>query len=224
MVSAVILCGGSSTRMNGADKMCLELGGLPIWEYTVKVFHECLAIDEIIIVTSEHLSRKVHFCGEKYKKVKAVVTGGTTRQKSAFAGLAACSSRSDWIAVHDGARPFVTGDLIERVLADAQKYGAATPAVPVKDTIKVRGQDGCVSYTPNREDLFACQTPQIFAMSQYRTAAAKAQEENRDYTDDCQMIEACGGTIYLSEGNYINRKITTPDDYLWATMQIRGEK
>ena len=120
------------------------------------------------------------------------------------------------IAVHDAARPFITPEEIETVCADAEKYGAATLAVPVKDTIKVAAADGTVCATPERSTLRAIQTPQVFRLSLYKEALCLAKNAGKQYTDDCQLIEAAGGKVYLTPGDYKNIKITTPEDLLVA--------
>lgn len=118
--------------------------------------------------------------------------------------------------MHDAARPFITPEEIETVCADAEKYGAATLAVPVKDTIKVAAADGTVCATPERSTLRAIQTPQVFRLSLYKEALCLAKNAGKQYTDDCQLIEAAGGKVYLTPGDYKNIKITTPEDLLVA--------
>lgn len=148
-------------------------------------------------------------------KPLTITEGGKERQDSVSNGAALCGD-AEYIAVHDAARPFITPEEIETVCADAEKYGAATLAVPVKDTIKVAAADGTVCATPERSTLRAIQTPQVFRLSLYKEALCLAKNAGKQYTDDCQLIEAAGGKVYLTPGDYKNIKITTPEDLLVA--------
>ena len=150
-------------------------------------------------------------------KPLTITEGGKERQDSVSNGAALCGD-AEYIAVHDAARPFITPEEIETVCADAEKYGAATLAVPVKDTIKVAAADGTVCATPERSTLRAIQTPQVFRLSLYKEALCLAKNTGKQYTDDCQLIEAAGGKVYLTPGDYKNIKITTPEDLLVAEV------
>ena len=159
--AAVIVAAGTSSRMGGTNKILTVLENLPVICRTVDVFDKCAMIDEIIVVTQQELLEKVSRYLKAYDKMRMVVAGGETRTDSVMAGLAAVSDRTQLVAVHDGARPLVTDAVICRAVSKAKKFGAAAPAVRVKDTIKV-STDGAVEETPDRSKLYAVQTPQVF--------------------------------------------------------------
>lgn len=217
-VSAVIPAAGASSRMNGLDKQFEELDEAPVIVYTLRALAMSDWIDELIIVARQEdipdMLALVRAWG--IPKVRSVVAGGETRQQSVARGLDAVSERASYIAVHDGARPLVTQQVIADTVIDAFRYGAAAAAVPVVDTIKIADADRMISQTPDRNRLFAVQTPQVFSLARYREASERARESGRDYTDDCQMLEAAGQRVYLSNGDYANLKITTPVDLLAA--------
>ena len=173
--SAVIVAAGSATRMGGIDKVMAELGGEPMIVRTVRAFQQCAAIREIVIVTREDLIRRITGLCVGVDKVRAVIAGGDSRAASVRRGLNALSEETELAAVHDGARPLVTPELIDRVVRAADHYGAAIPVIPVKDTIKAAPK-GLVLATPDRSKLVAAQTPQIFDFDLLRGAMQKAEE------------------------------------------------
>ena len=146
-----------------------------------------------------------------YEKVRIVVSGGASRTESVQKGLAAVSEGTQLVAVHDGARPLVPAEVITKAVAKAAKFGAAAPAIPVKDTIKV-SESGAVDATPRRETLFAVQTPQVFDADLLRGALQNAAQHGLALTDDCSAVEALGMSVQLTEGSEENIKITTPLD------------
>ena len=178
---------------------------------TVRTFEECDAIKEIVIVTRQDLIVPIMSLCAGFRKVTAVVAGGRERSASVNAGLNALSSKVKLVAVHDGARPLITWQVIDRVVRAANSYGAAAPAVPVKDTVK-EAENGVVVSTPDRSRLFAIQTPQVFEASLIKAALVRAQEENWSLTDDCALVERLGMKVSLTQGSYENIKITTPID------------
>lgn len=226
-VSAIVVAAGSASRMEGIDKQFAPVGGIPCLARTLLCFEECREIGEIVVVTREESIAKVaDLCARwRLAKVSQIVRGGESRQQSAAIGLACLDGRCQYLAVHDGARPLCDKALIRRVLRDAIAHGGAAAAVPVKDTIKVRGEDGFIDSTPDRATLFACQTPQIFEVGTYRRAMEEALAQGRDYTDDCQLFESAGRRVYLSQGSYQNIKITTPEDLALCEqiLAVRGE-
>jgi len=212
-VSAIVPAAGSATRMGG-EKQRLLLNGRPVLAHTLSVLQQTAVIDEIVVVArkadvEEFLSYRERF---GITKLAAVVVGGESRQQSVANGLAAVSDRTTLVAIHDGARPLVTAEEIERIVAAAEEYGAATAATPVKDTLKIAGADGTVAATPDRSTLWAVQTPQVFHCDRYRAALRKAAADGRDFTDDCQLFEDVGHTVRLVQTGYQNIKITTPED------------
>lgn len=212
-VSAIVPAAGSATRMGG-EKQRLLLNGRPVLAHTLTVLQNTRVIDEIVVVArtadvEEFASYKERF---GITKLAAVVIGGDSRQQSVERGLAAISHAATLVAVHDGARPLVTAEEIERIVTAAEEHGAATAATPVKDTLKIAGADGTVAATPDRRTLWAVQTPQVFQCDRYRAALAQAAADGRDFTDDCQLFEYVGHTVRLVQTGYQNIKITTPED------------
>ena len=221
-VSAVIVAAGSSARM-GFDKLTAPISGVPAAVRSVLAFERAPEIDEIVLVAApgrvdEFAALIGSFDGD-ITKLSAIVPGGATRQKSALAGVLACRKAADYVCIHDAARPLVSQETIRAVVRAALLYGAATAAVPVKDTIKT-GRDGFVESTPDRSALFAVQTPQAFQKELYLSAVQRAGD---DYSDDCQLIENIWGDVFLAEGNYQNIKLTTPDDFAAAEAFLRME-
>ena len=212
--TAVIVAAGSSRRM-GADKLFLPMAGIPVIVRTLLQFQKCDAIDEIIVVTREDkLTEVADYC-KQYEITKAtkILQGGKERAESSAAGVFEASRHSGYIAISDGARPLVSPELIAETIAAARKYGAAAPAVPVKDTIKV-AENGVVVDTPDRSKLFAIQTPQVFEADLIKGALTKAMRDKTPITDDCSAVEAMGYPVHLIEGSYQNIKITTQEDMI----------
>lgn len=215
--AAILVAAGSSARMKsgGASKTMMKIGGEPVLSRTLRAFENTACISKIVIVARACDFDAIQKASAFVTKPLTITEGGKERQDSVSNGAALCGD-AEYIAVHDAARPFITPEEIETVCADAEKYGAATLAVPVKDTIKVAAADGTVCATPERSTLRAIQTPQVFRLSLYKEALCLAKNAGKQYTDDCQLIEAAGGKVYLTPGDYKNIKITTPEDLLVA--------
>ena len=220
---AVIVAAGSASRMGGIDKVMADLKGEPMIARTVRTFHACDAVSEIVIVTREDLIVPISNLCRDFPKVKAVVAGGKSRQESVSLGLNALSGKVKLAAVHDGARPLITWQVIVRAIRAANTYGAAAPAIPVKDTIKVV-EGRLVKKTPDRATLFAVQTPQVFGRELLRAALYKVQKEKTSVTDDCAAVERLGVKVKMVEGDERNIKITTPMDLVVARMLMEEEK
>ena len=156
-------------------------------------------------------------------KVTKVIRGGKTRTESVRLGTLEASGDAQVIAIHDGARPLVTTEVIENAIAQALESGAAAPAVPVKDTIKV-ARKGIVESTPDRASLFAVQTPQVFEASLIRAALQKALDDGAELTDDCSAVERLGMKVVLTEGDVRNLKLTTPEDIITAEALLEGSE
>ena len=216
---AVIVAAGSASRMGGIDKVMADLGEEPMIVRTVRAFQNCEAIASIVIVTREDLIRPISDLCRDMKKVAAVVAGGKSRQESVHLGLNALPKGTKLAAVHDGARPLVSWQVIDRVVRAANTYGAAAPAIPVKDTIKVV-QGGLVKETPDRSSLMAVQTPQVFDFDLLRGALRKAEEDGAQVTDDCSAVERTGMRIKIVEGDERNLKVTTPMDLKIAELLL----
>ena len=215
-VTAVIVAGGSSSRMQGVDKARLVLDGCTVLERSVRSFAQHPEMDAVVVVTRTDLIPLAESWKSKYPKLYAVVPGGNTRCLSVKEGLRAMPGDTEWVAIHDGARPFVTEELISEVLKSARDCGAAAPAVPVVDTIKeVDGQE-FVTDTPDRSRLRAISTPQIFRADLYK----KVIENETDSFDDCQLFEKAGYPVKLVSGDVNNFKITTREDIARAKQQM----
>ena len=220
---AVIVAAGNASRMGGIDKVMAELRGEPMILRTVREFQNCDAISEIVIVTREDLILPISGLCKDMKKVIAVVAGGKSRQESVHLGLNALSEKVKLAAIHDGARPLISWNVIDRVVRAANTYGAAAPAIPVKDTIKVV-EGRVVKSTPDRATLFAVQTPQVFDFDLLRGALTKAKLDNLAVTDDCSAVEHMGMTVKIVEGDERNLKVTTPLDLKIAEMLLEETK
>lgn len=218
----VVVAAGSSQRM-GQDKMLLELDGRPVLAHTLLALESSDRVDEVVVVTREDLVGTIgSLCRELgLQKVKTVVRGGATRVESAHLGTLEVSENAKLIGIHDGARPFVSAAVMERVVDKAHQTGAAAPAIPVQDTIKV-AHGGVVDHTPDRATLFAVQTPQVFDADLIRGALTKALQDNAPLTDDCSAVERLGMSVSLVEGDRSNIKLTTPADLAVARVILEG--
>ena len=220
---AVIGAAGAARRMAGVDKIMADLGGEPLLVRTVRAFEATAVIREVVIVTRPDLIEAVSAACQAagFGKVRAVIAGGDTRQASVQLGLAALEGVS-LVAVQDGARPFATPQLIDRVVRAAHTYGAAAPAIGVKDTVKV-AKGGVVVRTPDRSSLFAVQTPQVFDFDLLRGALSQAEKDGAAVTDDCSAVERLGMRIRLVEGEERNLKVTTRQDLLLARAMVQED-
>ena len=216
---AVIVAAGTASRMGGIDKVMAPIKGEPMILRTVRNFQNCDAISEIVIVTRPDLIVPITNLCKNMGKVTAVVAGGNSRQESVNLGLNALGDKVKLAAVHDGARPLITWLVIDRVVRAANTYGAAAPAVPVKDTIKVV-EGYVVKNTPDRATLRAVQTPQVFDYDMLRGALKKAELDGAQVTDDCSAVERIGLTVKIVEGDERNIKVTTPMDLKIAEMLL----
>lgn len=217
ITTAVVVAAGSATRMNGVDKVLVELQGRPLLAYTLEALERCELIHEIIVVTREDLMVDVGKLCKAFsiEKASKVMVGGTERSDSVLAGIREARDDATLIAIHDGARPFVSQEVLYQVLATATRTNAAAPAIPVTDTIK-KASDGLVSETLDRDTLFAVQTPQVFEASLIKNALTQAVDEKAVLTDDCSAVERLGMTVTLTTGSTENIKITTPLDLILA--------
>lgn len=223
-VGAVIAAAGSSSRMGGRDKLAEPLDGIPVILRTLAAVEAVPEIREIVVVTREDRVEEYRRLLGQCSRLRAVVPGGSTRQESVRNGVRALSPDCTLAAIHDGARPLVTPEVFARCIEAARNCGAATAAVPVKDTIKLADEAGRVLDTPDRSRLWAVQTPQIFDRERYLRAAEEAERRGLSCTDDCQLFEAMGWEVQLVMGDYHNLKLTTPEDFLAAGAYLEGIK
>lgn len=213
---AIILAAGRGTRMNqNINKMFLPLKGKPLIAHTLEVFYSLDIIQGIVLVVSpgeEDMMREKVLDVYPPKKPIKLVCGGAERQHSVYNGLKDLPSDTQLVAIHDGARPLITPQVIERSFEVAKKWGAAVAGMPVKDTIKLVDPSGRVKDTPDRNYLWLVQTPQTFSYPLIMEAHDKATRDNFLATDDSSLVERLGRDVYMIEGGYENLKITTPED------------
>ena len=190
---------------------------------TVEAFETCDAISEVVIVTRDDLILPVQNAVSHCKKVTAVVMGGKDRAESVRNGLGMLSNKVKLVAVQDGARPLITWQVIDRTVRAAHTYGAAAPAIPVKDTIKTV-QGGIAINTPDRAQLKAVQTPQVFDLDLLKGALARAEKNGDQVTDDCSAVELLGMSVRIVEGDERNIKVTTPLDLKIAELLLEENK
>ena len=220
---AIIPSAGMGRRMGSRKKNYLTLLDRPVLAYTLAAFENAASIHSVIIVVP---SGDEPFCRDEivskygFKKVSTIVVGGAERQDSVQNGIRAAGSGFHIIAVHDGARPLVTPDIIDRTIEAALEHGAAIAAVPVKDTVK-ESSGGFVRRTVPREALLSVQTPQAFTRETLETAFRKASEEGFMGTDESSLVERAGFAVRVVEGSYENIKITTPEDMAFAECILK---
>jgi len=215
-VGVVIPAAGNSTRMQLQDgnKTFLQVEGIPVIIHTLRAFAKCPFVDHIVVVARPADIPEIERLVTEWEvaKVQAITSGGKERQDSVYCGLKALNSETtEWVFIHDGARPLVSLETLEKVYASVQQHKAVGVGVPVKDTIKVV-EDGIVESTLDRAKLWAIQTPQAFAYELILKAHGEAERLGIVATDDCALIEREGHKVHLVEGQYENIKITTPSD------------
>ena len=224
--AALVAAAGSSSRMGGQDKLMEPLDGIPVLARTLMALQAAETVDEIIVATREEALMPISDLCRRYgiTKCTKVVRGGESRVHSVYLAALEASPETKLLAVQDGARPLVSPALIDRVIAAAERCGAAAPAIPVKDTVKVAGKDGAVSHTPERSTLRAVQTPQVFEADLLKAALQSALDEGAAVTDDCSAVERLGKVVFLVEGEEENLKITTPIDLLLAEAILAAKE
>lgn len=229
--TAIVLAAGRGRRMGTKTaKQYLELQGKPVLAYALEVFEQSSVIDDILLITSEdHIDYcKKEIC-EKYgiKKVSAVAPGGKERYESVWKALCILKERgqSGYVMIHDGARPFLTEDILERVYRQVQTYKACVVGMPVKDTIKLIDKAGQITESPDRSFVWQAQTPQAFAIPLIIEAFEKQMKEDCSHiTDDAMVVERqMGVPVYMVEGSYQQyKKPTTPEDLMIAAGTIKA--
>lgn len=222
MISAIILAGGKGKRMGAkVSKQYIEVKGKPILYYTLQRFADCKDIDKIVLVLPKD---EIEYCTkeilDKYSlKVDIIVEGGKERQDSVFNALDKLDG-DEIVLIHDGARPFVSERIIKDGIKYAKLYGAAAPGVTPKDTIKIKDKNSFSLCTPDRNELVAIQTPQVFKLDTIKECHRKIREDKLTVTDDTMVVEHYGNKVYLFEGDYTNIKVTTPEDLILAEKLI----
>ncbi len=223
--SAVIVAAGSSERM-GTDKLTADLCGVPVLVRTLRVFDACALVNEIVVVTrGDRIEEIADLCKEYgIKKVSKVLAGGSTRVESALVGVSEVDPKAARIAIHDGARPLVTTEVIERTVRAAKEYYAAVPVIPSTDTLKAVDEKGYVVGTVDRATTWRVQTPQVFKSDFIKGALTKAMEKNLPLTDDCSAMEMMGVKTMTVPGDEDNIKLTTPRDMILAEAILKARE
>ena len=215
--TAIVLAAGQGKRMHSkVQKQFLEIQGYPVLYYSLRCFQESPLIQDIILVTGEE---SISYCKEEivqkygFTKVSAVIPGGKERYDSVYAGLCECRD-CEYVLIHDGARPFVTEEILKRGLQKVKETGACVIGMPSKDTVKLSDEEGYVKETPNRKCVWTIQTPQIFSYSLIREAHDSIRQKDMSkITDDAMVVETmCAHPVKLVQGSYENMKLTTPED------------
>lgn len=213
---AVIVAAGKGKRMGlEISKQYMDMGGMPVLARTLSCFNGCDSIDEIVLTVGKN---DIDFCQKEitekfnFYKVKKIVAGGEERQESVFNGLKALDYDTDIVLIHDGVRPFVKREDINKIIEEACIYGCCVLGVKVKDTVKICDENKYIKDTPDRNYLWAAQTPQAFKYGLIMKAHKKALEEGFSGTDDSVLAERAGFKVKMTEGSYDNIKITTKED------------
>ena len=214
--TAIVLAAGKGSRMKSDTyKQFLLIKNKPVLYYSLKCFETSSIIDDVLLVTGNDMIDQCRQIIEEYdfKKVSGIVPGGKERYDSVYNGLLSCG-RTDYVFIHDGARPFITSDILNRCYKAVLETGACVSGIPSKDTIKISDENGFVKDTPDRRMVWIIQTPQVFAYDLILNAHRKIRNEGTEgITDDAMIIERVSDIkVKLAEGSYENIKITTPED------------
>lgn len=227
--TAIVLAAGQGRRMGTeTQKQFLEVNGKPLLYYSLRGFQDSHRIQEIILVTGQD---KIEYCRENiverygFTKVAKIIPGGAQRYDSVYEGLKNCEN-CEYVFIHDGARPLVTEDILERAWKDVRKYQACAVGVPVKDTIKITDGEGFGAETPDRSAVWLVQTPQVFEYSLIRRAYELLQGTDKNgVTDDSMVAEQMlGQKVRMTMGDYRNIKVTTPEDLPLAEVFLKKIK
>ena len=220
-VCAIIVAAGRSERMGGVDKLFAELAGRPLLAWTLGAFKSCSAVDDIVVVASSESLDRVAQLVRDWRfdaKVTSIVPGGSSRQESVRAGLEAAAG-AKIVAVHDGARPLVTPEIIEQGVTLARETGASLCGVPTRDTVKlVEGEPPLVRSTLPRDTVWLAQTPQCFDRALLLEAHRVTESA---VTDDAALVEELGRPVSVFEGAWSNIKVTTQEDLVLAEALMR---
>lgn len=222
----VVAAAGTGRRMESkVNKQYILLNDRPVLCYSLDLFEAYDPIDEIVIVAKPS---EIEYCEKEivrkynYRKVSGVIAGGEERQDSVQAGLNYLRDQTAYVAVHDGARPLLSLELLDKLFHAAQQWGAAIPGVYARDTLKMVDRDGFVGITLDRTSIISVQTPQIFGYADLKAAYREADLEGFRGTDDASLFEKYVGRVKVVEGQYDNLKITTPEDIVIAQSLLEN--
>lgn len=219
--AAVVLAAGNSTRM-GTDKAVMLLDGIPVIVRTLQVFQNHPQVDEIIVVTREDMLNNISALREQYSlgKISTVMIGGANRAESSLIGVSAISKNAKFVAIHDGARPFVTEQIISDALLAARDYYAAVPVIPSTDSLRLKDGE-YLGNILNRDEIAAIQTPQIFDADLIKGALTYAVQNKLPITDDSSALSYTGFQVKMVNGDKNNIKLTTPEDRIIAEAILK---
>lgn len=221
--AAIVPAAGRSARMGGEDKMFSQLCGVPVLARTLTALDQAVLVDEIVVAVQpeklEEVAALVSRTG--IRKPIRVVEGGANRAESVLLAALEASEETEFLAIHDGARPLILPEQVDEMIRLGQRTYAVAPALPVTDTVKVADMQGVVQSTPDRKTLFAVQTPQVFQANILKAALQSAVNDGAALTDDCSAVERLGKEVYLAAGWKENIKITTPEDLTVAEALLR---
>ena len=221
MLTAIIVAGGSSQRM-GFDKLLALIDGKPVVAHSIAAFEQSNSVTEIVLVARAERLSEYEKISESYgfRKISAVIPGGVRRQDSVSRGLEKLQQGTEFVAVHDAARPLVSADLIERLFLCARDHGGATSAAPIVDTLKRVDREHLVVGSVDRQNLFGVQTPQIFQRALLEKAYQAVFHTGLEVTDEISAVEHIGGKVILLPNNSPNFKITYPADLQLAEFLL----
>jgi len=225
--SVVIVAAGRGTRMGpDVDKLFLEAAGQPVILHTWTAFERSRDVDEIVLVVRDGMQEHFHELAQRLKPTKPwrLALGGKERQDSVWNGLGAIASGADLVAIHDGARPCVTAELIAATFAAARAHGAAVAAQRVTDTIKESKDGSTIAVHLDRSRLWAVQTPQTFQVAVIRRALNAVRERQLTMTDDTAACELVGQPVQLVESRSPNPKVTVPSDLPWIELLLKTSR
>ena len=225
--AGIVLAGGKGSRMQSdVPKQYMELLGKPLLYYALKAFEDS-DVEQVVLVTTEG---DEEYCKKElverfgFSKVVSIVAGGSERYVSVWNGLKGLKEQEpDYVLIHDGARPLVTAELINRLIAETEQYGACVAGMPVKDTIQMTDERGTITLTPKRDSLWTAQTPQSFEFSlAYDAYERLMQEPEIHVTDDAMVVGLYHDIpIQMVRGSYTNMKVTTPEDMVLAEAFLK---
>lgn len=222
-VVAIVLAAGTGLRMNGTDKMLASLDGRSVLEWSLNALDSCEEIDAIQLVVPDHDDSGLVGIGRTAVRRSEfrVCSGGPSRAVSALHGLRAASNGDFvWVIVHDGARPFITNDVVVRSLEAASVTGAAIAAIPSTDTVQISDEDGFIVESPQRRIVWMAQTPQVARLSPLLEAHEQLSDRLDEFTDEASVLREIGYSVAISQGSSSNIKITTAEDIEMAKFTI----
>jgi len=225
MLSAIIVAAGQGLRLKAdVPKPLVKIGRRPVIIYSLSILNKHPDIDEIVVVLNAENQRQIvkAIKNHSFKKIKSFILGGKRRQDSVYNGLKEVSANTDWVLIHDSARPFIDSKSITEVIEAAKRTGAAILGVPVKATIKSIKSGGMVDITLDRSNLWEIQTPQVFKKE--LILRAYKEYSNRNVTDDASLVEKLGKKVKIVPGSYENIKITTQEDLLFAQAIVERNR